>query len=103
LRQKKIWIRTFADCDGTVGHYKYYRYVAIDSINLNGLKQISYFLNKINIKNRIQKVVYNKKISYRLKISGRLNLVRYNKLIGFNHPKKQDKLNKAINSYDGIL
>ena len=43
-KQKRIWIRAFADCDGTVNDYNYTRYVAIDSINLNGLKQISLIL-----------------------------------------------------------
>ena len=36
--QKAIWIKAFADCDGTVYNKKYNRYVAIDSINLDGLR-----------------------------------------------------------------
>lgn len=99
-KQKIIWIRAFADCDGTVGDYNYSRYVAIDSINLKGLKQISKSLEGFGILNRIQKVNYKGKISYRLKISGRNNLVRYFKLIGFKHIKKQSKLNKILKSYE---
>ena len=98
-KQKIIWIRAFADCDGTVGHYNYNRYIAIDSINLNGLNQISNVLSELGIFNRIQKVRYKEIISYRLKISRKDNLVRFNKLIGFNHPKKKQKLIEAINSY----
>ncbi|MFH1311278.1 MAG: LAGLIDADG family homing endonuclease [Nanoarchaeota archaeon] len=98
-KQKRIWIRAFADCDGTIGYYKYNKYVAIDSINLKGLTQISHILTKFGIFNRIQNVKYKGKISYRLKVSRKENLIRYNRLIGFNHPYKQEKLIKVINSY----
>jgi len=97
--QKGIWIRAFADCDGTVYNNHYNRYVAIDSINLNGLKQMSKMLEEFVIINRIIKVKYKGKISYRLKIYGKDNLIRYKELIGFNHPGKQKKLIDAINSY----
>jgi len=98
-KQKSIWIRAFADCDGTVGHYNYNRYIAIDSINLKGLNQISKVLDEFGIFNRIQKVKYKGKISYRLKVSRRENLLKFSKLIGFNHPKKKKKLISAIQSY----
>ena len=98
-KQKRIWIRAFADCDGTVNDYNYTRYVAIDSINLNGLKQISLTLDEFGISSRIIEVRYKDKITYRLKISRRDNLIRFNELIGFNHPLKKKKLNEAIKSY----
>ena len=98
-KQKIIWIRAFTDCDGTVYYKNYNRYIAIDSINLNGLKQISKTLEGFGIINRIIKVKYKDYISYRLKISGRNNLIKYNNLIGFNHPKKKRKLDEAIKSY----
>ncbi|MBU0959111.1 MAG: hypothetical protein KKB31_04155 [Nanoarchaeota archaeon] len=97
--QEIIWIRAFADCDGTVGHYGHHRYIAIDSINFKGLKQLSKVLEELGISNRILKVKYKGNTSYRLKISQKENLAKYLKLIGFNHPKKQRKLVKAINSY----
>ena len=97
--QKIIWIRAFADCDGTMGYYKYNRYIAIDSINLSGLKQLSRIISELGCSNRIQKVKYRGKISYRLKISGRGNLIKYFKLIGFTHPQKQARLLKALKSY----
>lgn len=98
-KQKIIWIRAFADCDGTVGYYDYDRYIAIDSINLNGLKQISKILDELEIFNKIQKVKYKEKISYRLKISRKENLIKFGKLIGFNHPRKKKKLINTIQSY----
>ena len=79
--------------------YNYTRYVAIDSINLNGLKQISLILDEFGISNRIIEVRYKDNISYRLKISRRDNLIKFNELIGFNHPLKKKKLNEAIKSY----
>jgi len=97
--QKAIWIRAFADCDGTVGHYNYHRYIAIDSINLRGLKQISNILGEFGISNRMHKVLYKGYLSYRLKITGKDNLIKFNKLIGFNSPKKKKKLLNAIRSY----
>ena len=98
-KQKKIWIRAFVDCDGTVNDYNYTRYVAIDSINLNGLKQISLILDEFGISSRIIEVRYKDNVSYRLKISKRDNLIKFNELIGFNHPLKKKKLNEAIKSY----
>ena len=98
-KQKAIWIRAFADCDGTVGHYNYHRYVAIDSINLKGLNQISKVLDEFRISSRIQEVRYKGKISYRLKISRKGNLSKFNKLIGFNSQQKKKKLLEAIKSY----
>lgn len=101
--QKIIWIRTFADCDGTVNNYNYTRYVAIDSINLKGLKQLVKALSNLSIFSRIIKVKYKGNISYRLKISKYDNLIRYKNLIGFNHPKKKKKLDEAVKSYKRIF
>ncbi|MBI2628571.1 LAGLIDADG family homing endonuclease [Candidatus Pacearchaeota archaeon] len=89
-------MRSFADCDGTVNNSNYDRYVAIDSINFDGLKQISDKLNEFGIFNRIYKVQYKERNSYRLKISKRENLLKFNNLIGFSHPLKQEKLNIAL-------
>lgn len=97
--QKAVWIKAFADCDGTIYDKNYNRYVAIDPINLKGLKQISKILEEFNIKNKIYIINYKGKTSYRLKISRKDNLIKFNKIIGFNHPKKKRKLIKAINSY----
>jgi hypothetical protein len=97
--QKRIWINAFASCDGTVYNKNNNRYVAIDSINSNGLKQISEILNEFKILNSIYKVKYKENISYRLRIYRRENLIKFNNLIGFKHPAKQKKLEEAIKSY----
>lgn len=97
--QKRIWINAFASCDGTVYNKNYNRYVAIDSINLKGLKQISGILNEFKISNSIYDVKYKENISYRLRIYRKENLIKFNNLIGFNHPKKQKRLEEAIKSY----
>lgn len=98
-KQKRIWIRAFADCDGTVYNKNYNRYMAIDSMNLKGLKEISEVLNKLKIKNSIYCVKYKSVVSYRLRIYRKENLMKFNKLIGFTHPVKQGKLNESIKSY----
>jgi len=99
VMQKKIWISSFADCDGTVNNYNYCRYVAIDSINLKGLKQIRRVLEEFKISSRIIKVKYKENISYRLKIYRKDNMLKFKKLIGFKHPDKQKKLTQSIRSY----
>ncbi len=97
--QKRIWISAFVDCDGTVYNKNYNRYVAIDSINLNGLKQISLILNEFEISSKIYTIRYKENISYRLKISGKEDLFKFRKIINLKHPCKKAKLNEAIKSY----
>jgi len=97
--QKRIWISAFADCDGTVYNKDYRRFISIDSINLNGLNEVSNILSEFKIENKIYTINYKGYISYRLKIFGKENLIKFNNLIGFNHPLKKEKLRGAINSY----
>jgi hypothetical protein len=97
--QKRIWVNAFASCDGTVYNKNYNRYVAIDSINLKGLKKISRILKEFKILSSIYKVEYKENLSYRLRIYRKENLIRFNNLIGFKHPTKQKKLEEAIKSY----
>ncbi|MAH03846.1 hypothetical protein CMI39_03610 [Candidatus Pacearchaeota archaeon] len=98
-RQKRIWLGTFVDCDGTIQNRKYDRFIAIDSINLRGLKEISKVLENFNITNKIYTIKYKDNISYRLKIFRKENLIRFNKLIDLKHPIKKKKLVEAIRSY----
>jgi len=98
-KQKLLWIRAFVDSDGTVQNRMYDRFIAIDSVNKRGLKDISKFLIDINIPNKIYNI---KGGSFRLKISKRNNLIRFNSLITLKHPEKQHKLIEAINSYKRI-
>jgi len=97
--QKRLWVRAFADGEGTVYNKNHNRYVAIDSINLNGLKEISTILQEWNIIHKIYGVKWNNYQSYRLRIYRKENLIKFNKLIGFTHPEKQQKLNETIYSY----
>lgn len=98
-RQKRIWIKAFVDGEGTVNNENYNRYVAVSSINLDGLKDISRTLKELGISSKIYTIRYKSYTSYRLKISRKENLVKFNKLIRFNHPLKQRKLNEALKSY----
>jgi len=98
-KQKAIWIRAFADGEGTVYNKNYNRYVAIDSINLQGLREISEILKDFKIYNKIYTIKYKGNTSYRLKISKQENMIRFNSIIGFNHPERQKRLIEAINSY----
>jgi len=98
-RQTIIWIRAFSDGEGTVNNRDYDRYVAIASINFRGLKSISQALKKLYIKNKIYNINYKSHQSYRLKISRKENLIRFYKIIGFNHPKRMERLKEAIESY----
>jgi hypothetical protein len=98
-KQKIIWIRCFADCEGTIYNKNYRRYISLDSINFTGLKKVSETLSGFEIENKIYTIKYKENISYRLRISGRENLKKYYELVGFDHPKKKEKLIKAINSY----
>lgn len=95
--QKILWIRAYADCDGTVQNTNSDRFVAIDSINYKGLKRISRELKLLGIFNKIYFILGGK--SFRLKVFKKENLIKYNKIVGFTHLGKQNKLNDAIKSY----
>ena len=97
LKQKKLWIRAFSDSEGTVNNYNYDRFVALDSINLKGLKRISNELKKLGISNKLYE--FKKFNRSRIKIHGKGNLIKFRNIIGFEHPSKQVKLTEAINSF----
>jgi len=98
-RQKIIWLGAFVDGEGSVCNSDYHRYVVIDSINKFGLKAISDNLKELDIENHFYRFNFRGYIFYRIKISRKENLIRFCKLIGFNHPKRQEKLREAIKSY----
>ena len=79
LKQKTLWIKSFVDCDGTVYNKNYHRYIAIDSINQKGLKQISKVLKYFAIDNKVYTIKYKDNISYRIRIYGKENLIEYKK------------------------
>ena len=87
------------DGEGSVGNFNDHRYVVIDSINGKSLKEVSLILTSLGIENNFYRFVFKKYFFYRIKISKQENLLRFNKVIGFNHPKRQKKLEEAIKSY----
>ncbi len=94
----KMWLRTFFDCEGWVfckSHQN--RHIGLDSINEKGLDQIIKELNDLGI-GTIRKI-NKKRRTYRILIYGKENLETFKKEIGFLHPEKIDKLNKAIADY----
>ena len=97
--QKIIWVRSFVDGEGSVGNFNYHRYVVVDSINGKSLKEVSLILTSLGIENKFYRFVFRGYVFYRIKISKKENLVRFHKIIGFNHPKRQKKLEEAIKAY----
>lgn len=96
-KQKKLWIRAFSDSEGTLYNKNYNRYIALDSVNFSGLKEVSKALYEFGILNKLYEFKnFNRS---RIKISGKNNLIKFNNLIGFEHPSKQAKLIGAINSF----
>ena len=94
----KKWLRAFFDCEGWVvceSHQN--RHIGADSVNEKGLLQIKKALKKLGIKSQIKK--RSDRDIFTLKIYGKKNLTKFEKNIGFLHPKKKEKLKEAINDY----
>ncbi|MBU0959180.1 MAG: hypothetical protein KKB31_04505 [Nanoarchaeota archaeon] len=94
----RIWLRSFFDCEGWVFcKTRQNRHVGLDTINEKGLNQIISFLNRLKIKT-IKKE--NKKRGiFRIIIYGKENLRKFKEKIGFLHPDKSKKLDKALEDY----
>jgi hypothetical protein len=94
----KYWLRAYFDCEGWVisaGHQN--RSINADCVNLKGLKQVRAALRVLGIYSIIRK--RNERNIYTLSIYRKASLVLFQERIGFLHPLKSDKLQKAINSY----
>lgn len=94
----KIWLRTFFDCEGWVfckSHQN--RQIGLDSINEIGLKQIISALNGLGIKT-IKKENKKREI-YRIFIYSKNNLKLFKEKIGFLHPNKKEKLDRALEDF----
>ncbi len=94
----KFWLRAFFDCEAWINnqHHKN-RSIGLDCVNETGLTFLGYNLKKLGIKSIIKK--RNKREIYSLKIYGKENLIKFRNKIGFLHPEKECKLNKAISNY----
>ncbi len=94
----KYWLGAYFDCEAWVSlEERKSRLIGLDSINLKGLEQIKESLEIFEIPSKMKKVK-NRNI-FRLFIYGKENLIKFQKDIGFLHPKKKEKLKSAINSY----
>ncbi len=94
----RFWLRAFFDCEGWVFlKHRQNRHIGLDSINLQGLKQIQESLKQVGIESKM-KEVKNRNI-YRLLIYGKENLIKFKKKINFLHPQKNEKLKKVVSDF----
>lgn len=99
LNDLKCWLRSYFDCDGWVTVQKAKsRVIGLESINKNGLEQIKNSLLKFGIKASDVKKRKNKNI-WCISICGKDDLIKFKENIGFLHPRKNNKLLEAVNSY----
>jgi len=94
----KFWLRAFFDCEGWVENQpKKSRLIGLECCNEKGIFQIKEALLKLGINSEIQKK--KNRVIWRLTICGKGNIILFQNLIGFLHPDKRQKLQKAINSF----
>lgn len=94
----KIWLRAFFDCEGWVivkSHQN--RHIGMECVNKNGLDKIKNALSSFKIKSKIKK--RRDRNIYSLYIFGKVNLIKFRNNIGFIHPDKKEKLDRAILDY----
>ncbi len=98
LRNSKltaIWLKAFFDDEATVENSKdSHRRIRIKSVNKRGLLDVKRSLEKLNIDSSIAGL--NNDTTWYLTISHKPNILRYKYIIGFNHPKKEIKLEKLF-------
>jgi hypothetical protein len=96
LKSKKIvkifLLRAFFDDEATVDKKNFV--VRIKSMNNAGLNQVSWLMDKVGITSRITGP--NCDNSWYLTVTRR-NLIKFQKMIGFNHPEKRLRLNRILN------
>jgi hypothetical protein len=94
----RFWLRAFFDCEAWVENRpRQSRLIGLDCCHEEGLLQVQKALNrfdiKFNVKKRLDRDIWS------LVLYGKENLKKFQKEIGFFHPKKKKKLEEAINSY----
>ncbi len=96
--QKIEWIKCFFDCEAYVNQTE--NTIQVKSINSKGLFNINNNLKNLGIKSKIygpyKQYSKNQNDYYVLNIAGKDNILRYQKLINFNHPDKKCALNKLV-------
>jgi len=93
------WLKAFFDCEGSVScQPRKNRVISAESVNHNELKQIQQqLLEKFGINSKIKP--RKGRSTHALFIFGKDNLIKFKNKIGFLHPRKNQKLEEAINSY----
>lgn len=98
----KFWLRAFFDCEAWVEvQGRKNRRIGLDSINHEGLIEIQKSLKLFGIESQIR-TVKDRNI-FRLQIFGKTNIENFAKKIGFVHPDKNKKLEKAVDSYPDYI
>ena len=91
---KREFIRAFSDDEGSVVKCKKSGVIRLYSINLNGLNQIKDLLSEFGIGGKISSGYGLKRNVFAIVIK---DLDNFNKKVGFNLQRKQEKLNQLIN------
>jgi hypothetical protein len=97
----KCWLRSYFDCDGWVGFQKgKSRSVCLESVNEGGLNKIkNVFKKEFGIHVSDVRKRKNRNVWY-IFICGKDDLEKFNDSIGFLHPRKKERLQDALNSYE---
>ena len=94
----KVWLRAYFDCEGWVtckSHQN--RMVGADCVNEIGIKQVQSTLKILGIESKVKK--RKTRNIFSLSIFGKENLIKFQKEIGFLHPEKKERLEKAIEDF----
>ena len=93
-----IWLRSYFDCEGWVTlKSRSNRMIGLECVNRSGILQIKMALRYLGIASKIKK--RNTRNIYSLSIYGQENLNLFKQKIGFFHPEKIIKLDKALEDY----
>ena len=94
--EKTEWLKAIFDCEAYVS-IKHRKYINFQSVSKTGIYSIQKLLKEFEIESSIY--TYKRKnpkwnLNYLLFIRKKENLNKFNKSIGFNHLKKQERLNQ---------
>lgn len=92
-KSKIAWLRAFYDCEAYVGP----KIITVQSVNKQGLEQVQILLKEFNITSRLysykrKQLTWN--TNFLLCIIKKVDRAKFLRHIGFNHTKKQAKLQK---------
>jgi intein/homing endonuclease len=99
-KSKSLFLRALFDDEGSV--HKTIQEITFQMASKDIVEKVKRILKEFDIKaGKIceRKDEGNVKIQYRINISGRANLEQFFKKIGFDHPKKRERLKIRIKSY----